>query len=263
MHLRLWTRAHFGYKSCSWTSITENTIHSHRDWWSILLCSILCLFKARVEKLVISQCRFTFLLQIGHFSEMFPTSAVHAFAPEETIKTPPKKKWICPICDKALAHRESMPRHIRLHKLEYKHHCEVCGKGFMDKWALKGHMTKHTNEKPYSCHLCDAKYAYKHIFKNHLWVKHGVRASVREISWKCHFVPLPDYRNQQEHAKGLPEHSGNLIDVCKIDVPANLGRSTCYIAWIISSMLWQIRWTAVAAVIRFFKLYSQVLLGRS
>ncbi len=121
-----------------------------------------------------------FLLQIG---EVFTTSAHHTFAPEETIKTSPRRKWICPICDKVLAHRESMPRHIRLHKLEYKHHCEVCGKGFMDKWALKGHiMTKHTNEKPYACSVCSMQYAYKRTLQQHMLLRHSANISGTELS---------------------------------------------------------------------------------
>ena len=67
----------------------------------------------------------------------------------------------CSICQRALKHKFSLERHVKVvHGGKRPHQCE-CGKLFATKEQLTRHRnSKHTNQKPYACQKgCDKSFA--------------------------------------------------------------------------------------------------------
>ena len=107
-----------------------------------------------------------------------------------------EKPYVCSICDKKLAHKQSLQRHEALHSAERKfkceicpdnahfktkyqlsrhlkfhyepeHQCEVCQKFFYFKKDLVRHGKTHTGEKPYVCSTCGRRFAENSSLQRH------------------------------------------------------------------------------------------------
>ncbi|XP_068627267.1 zinc finger protein 58-like [Battus philenor] len=85
----------------------------------------------------------------------------------------------CPICDKPIASRANVEKHMmRVHgekkEKPRNHVCQQCGKGFTDKKALNQHEVIHSGERPLSCDICHQTFKQKASLYTHKKRVHNV-----------------------------------------------------------------------------------------
>ncbi|XP_050677051.1 zinc finger protein 62 homolog [Leptidea sinapis] len=78
----------------------------------------------------------------------------------------------CPICEKPIASKANIEKHImRVHKEKKEkpknHVCRLCGKAFSDKKALNQHEVIHSCERPLSCDICSQTFKQKASLYTH------------------------------------------------------------------------------------------------
>ncbi|XP_042565083.1 zinc finger protein 850 isoform X3 [Clupea harengus] len=78
-----------------------------------------------------------------------------------------ERPYLCSVCGRGFARRETLRRHDRIHTGEKPHHCTVCGKYFREAFHLSKHHTVHSGEKNYKCGLCGKDFGYAQSLKRH------------------------------------------------------------------------------------------------
>jgi uncharacterized Zn-finger protein len=100
--------------------------------------------------------------------------------------------FICSICQKEFARKDSMKRHLAKCSPKKIIACAVCQKVFSSNWKLKRHLSspnvhnkdtsssKPINSKPnirYKCRQCPMEYERLQNFRKHMIRKHRVRST--------------------------------------------------------------------------------------
>ncbi|XP_029661516.1 zinc finger protein 239-like, partial [Formica exsecta] len=78
------------------------------------------------------------------------------------------KNFVCDVCGRRLASRESRDEHRRTHTGERPHTCETCGKSFKQKASLHVHRLYHSQILPHHCDLCDRGFRRKQELDKHV-----------------------------------------------------------------------------------------------
>ncbi|XP_028836934.1 zinc finger protein 865 [Denticeps clupeoides] len=78
-----------------------------------------------------------------------------------------ERPYLCSVCGRGFARRETLRRHDRIHTGEKPHHCTICGKYFREAFHLSKHHTVHSGEKNYKCGLCGKDFGYAQSLKRH------------------------------------------------------------------------------------------------
>ncbi|XP_053622511.1 zinc finger protein Xfin-like [Plodia interpunctella] len=94
----------------------------------------------------------------------------------------------CPVCDKPIASRANVEKHImRVHgekKDKPRNHvCNVCGKTFTDKKALTQHEVIHSGERPLVCDICNQTFKQKASLYTHRKRVHKVFPAKRVVEF--------------------------------------------------------------------------------
>ncbi|XP_069878152.1 PR domain zinc finger protein 5 isoform X1 [Dipodomys merriami] len=104
----------------------------------------------------------------------------------------PKKKLICPVCNKKCSTASRLQEHKKIHEIfdcqecmkkfisanQLKRHmithsekrpynCEICHKSFKRLDQVGAHKVIHSEDKPYKCKLCGKGFAHRNVYKNH------------------------------------------------------------------------------------------------
>lgn len=94
----------------------------------------------------------------------------------------------CPICDKPIASRANVEKHMmRVHgekkEKPRNHVCQACGKGFTDKKALNQHEVIHSGERPLACDICQQTFKQKASLYTHKKRVHKVFPAKRLVEY--------------------------------------------------------------------------------
>lgn len=77
------------------------------------------------------------------------------------------KPFRCKVCDKCFSRRDKLQCHNRVHSGERPYPCTVCGRAFAQSDKLKCHMRTHTGERPHPCDMCDKRFARRDTLHCH------------------------------------------------------------------------------------------------
>ncbi|XP_013163531.1 PREDICTED: gastrula zinc finger protein xFG20-1-like isoform X2 [Papilio xuthus] len=94
----------------------------------------------------------------------------------------------CPLCDKPIASRANVERHLmRVHgekKEKPKNHvCQQCGKAFTDKKSLNQHEVIHSGDRPLSCNICYQTFKQKASLYTHRKRVHNITPAKRVVEF--------------------------------------------------------------------------------
>ncbi|XP_059047577.1 zinc finger and BTB domain-containing protein 41-like [Achroia grisella] len=94
----------------------------------------------------------------------------------------------CPVCDKPIASRAYVEKHMmRVHSEKKEkprnHVCQTCGKAFTDKKALTQHEVIHSSDRPLSCDICQQSFKQKASLYTHRKRVHKVYPVKRVVEF--------------------------------------------------------------------------------
>ena len=90
-----------------------------------------------------------------------------------------EENWYsCNQCDKCYSNLHSFKVHMNIHRSKYK--CPECGKGSQSKQVLAVHRRRHSGEKPFECTVCSKRFSALGDLRKHSRIHSG------EKPYKCH-----------------------------------------------------------------------------
>lgn len=126
-----------------------------------------------------------------------------------------KVEATCQYCGKYLRGRNSVYRHLKLHR-EKGVQCDICKKMLRNKKNLILHLTRHTGVKMFTCELCASSFYTLSELCNH---KRMIHEKGKHI-YKCDICNYTSYRSEtlKKHKK---RHTGSNIccQICGFFVP--------------------------------------------
>ncbi|CAH0731002.1 unnamed protein product, partial [Brenthis ino] len=99
-----------------------------------------------------------------------------------------KTQHKCPICDKAIATRRGVGRHVKRVHQDIKENardviCQTCGKAFRHTKSLEEHERIHTGERPLSCTICGRTFRQRASLYTHNRRVHKMPLKQRVIEY--------------------------------------------------------------------------------
>ncbi|XP_063631073.1 zinc finger protein 888-like [Cydia splendana] len=94
----------------------------------------------------------------------------------------------CPVCDKPIASRANVEKHMmRVHgekkEKPRNHVCQICRKAFTDKKALNQHEVIHSGARPLTCDLCQQSFKQKASLYTHRKRVHKVFPAKKQVEF--------------------------------------------------------------------------------
>ncbi|XP_062332222.1 zinc finger protein 2-like [Osmerus eperlanus] len=84
-------------------------------------------------------------------------------------KTRVKTTHTCSFCEKVLACKAALDRHLLSHSGARPFHCDECGKNYRSKMTLKVHQQNHTGKMDFICNDCGKQFTHMTYLRRHIY----------------------------------------------------------------------------------------------
>ena len=116
-------------------------------------------------------------------------------------------RWVCTVCNKTFAHKQSLNTHLKGHYQAGKYNCSFCGRNFVNKNEFQQHEERHRDEWEYICGKCHKRFNTGSSLKLHL---PGCRAKL--LGEAVQKLPCPECGKLFLNQPSLHTHARSHID---------------------------------------------------
>uniref|UniRef100_UPI00358F704E zinc finger and BTB domain-containing protein 41-like isoform X2 n=1 Tax=Myxine glutinosa TaxID=7769 RepID=UPI00358F704E len=114
------------------------------------------------------------------------------------------RRWICPVCGKAMRERTTLTEHLRIHSGDKPHLCSECGQRFRHSSTYRLHMRVHQVERRYSCRHCSKRFLRQDHLTKHENIHSGERPFPCPICGQRFSVRKSLSKHQLVHSDARP-----------------------------------------------------------
>ena len=145
-------------------------------WWKCSLIFSLCILQA---------------VDLANREKAVGLPPSWSVSPSNSHPPPPHQQYpafTCPECNKSYSSKNSLKRHMDIHKGHFAYRCEQCNKGFQNRGPFRAHLaTVHNMEEmKVSCPVCQAKFTRSDNMKAHMQMVHGPLTVGNAHGWHEH-----------------------------------------------------------------------------